>query len=169
MDDERLPKRVRDAPGAAELAAGLAERAEPLWTGGDSTAVRVPLAPGLEAALKSAHSAGRILRGLEGAERQLATEQRGLEQVDRSTGVDRGGRISRLIVLADDGSERFYRSVHFLLRQHAPRLLALRLDLGEEGLGELLFGPGQVARLLLVQHKDAVSALLMALAEQFER
>lgn len=107
------------------------------------------------------------MRGLEGAERALATEARGLARVDRRTGVERGGRVSRLLVLADDGSERFYRTVESLLRRHAPRVLALRLSVDEAALGRLLFGRDEVARLLLVEHKDAVSAVLLALGGQW--
>ena len=33
----------------------------------------------------------------------LVTEERGLKHVDRKTGVERGRRVSRLLVLADDG------------------------------------------------------------------
>jgi hypothetical protein len=167
MQAPRLPKQVLDEPGAARLASELVARAQPLWRSDAWRATRAELTPGVEAALRSAHSAGRIVRGLESAERTLATEQRGLENVDRTTGVDRGGRVSRLLVLADDGSERFYRSVEFVLRRHAPRVLALRLAAGEQALGRLLFGPDQVARALLIQHKEAVSALLLALADDW--
>ena len=123
--------------------------------------------PALESALKSAYSAGRIVRGLEGPARAPATEARGLARVDRKTGVDRGRRVSRLLVLADDGSERFYRTVESLLLRHVPRVLALRLAVDEETLGRLLFGRDEVARLLLVEHKDAVSAVLLALASRW--
>lgn len=127
----------------------------------------IEIAPDLEAALTSAFSAGRIIRGLEGAERALAAEERGLEKVDRSTGVERGQRISRLLVLADDGSQRFYRSVESLMRRHAGRIIALRVGVDEHALGRTLFGRDQVARLLLVAHKDAVSAILLALAARW--
>lgn len=167
MEALRLPKRVLDDPGAACLASELVARARPLWAGAELSAAQAELSPGLEAALKSAFSAGRIVRGLEGAERVLAAERQGLERVDRTTGVQRGGRVSRLLVLADDGSERFYRSVESLLRRHAPRVLALRLNVGESVLGQLLFGPDRVARLLLVEHKDAVSSVLLALASEW--
>jgi hypothetical protein len=163
----RLPKRVEEEPGAAHLARELSARAQPLWAGGEWSASLAELAPDLEAALQSAFSAGRIVRGLEGAERVLASEQQGLEHVDRTTGVERGGRVSRLLVLANDGSERFYRDVESLLRRHAPRVLALRLDVDEHALGRLLFGRDQVARLLLIAHKDAVSAVLLALAARW--
>jgi len=75
----------------------------------------------------------------------------------------RGQRVSRLLVIADDGAERFYRNVEGVVRRHAPRVLALRLSTDERMLGNLLFGPNQVARLLLVEHKNAVSAILLAL------
>lgn len=159
----RLPRGIDD-PDAAALAGELVARAQPLWAGALLGATRVETSAALESALKSAYSAGRIVRGMEAAERALALEQRGLEQVDRATGVPRGGRVSRLLVLADDGSERFYRDVESLLRRHAPRVLALRLDVGEAGLGRLLFGPDEVARLVLVEHRESVSAVLLALA-----
>jgi hypothetical protein len=163
----RLPKRVENEPGGAGLASQLAARARPLWAGGQLRVAQAAVGPGLEAALKGAYSARQIVRGLEGAERVLAAEERGLEHVDQRTGVERGGRISRLLVLADDGAERFYRNIESLVRRHAPRVLALRLCVDERALGQLLFGPDQVARLLLVEHKDSVSAVLLALAAQW--
>jgi hypothetical protein len=169
MKTLRLPKTVEAESAAAHLLREWVVRAEPMWSGGALRVPRAELGTELRAALKSAYSAGRIVRGLEGAERVLATEQQGLERVDRITGVDRGGRVSRLVVLAGDGSERFYREVESLLRRHEPRGVAVRVPEGEHGLGELLFGPNRVARLLLVEHKDAVSAVLLALARQWSR
>jgi len=107
------------------------------------------------------------VRGLESAERVLAGEARGLAHVDDTTGVARGERVSRLLVLTDDGAERFYRTVESVLRRHGPRVLALRLAVDEHALGHMLFGSGQKVRLLLVAHKDTVSAVLLALAEQW--
>lgn len=167
METLRLPRRVEGEPAAAHLAQQLLARSRPLWAGSALRVAQVEIAPGLEAALKSAFSAGQIARGLEAAERVLAGEARGLKRVDRKTGVERGGRVSRLLVLADDGSERFYRNVDSLLHRYAPRVLALRVSADEQSLGGLLFGPDQVARLLLVEHKDAVSAVLLALATQW--
>jgi hypothetical protein len=64
---------------------------------------------------------------------------------DRQIGVPRGVRVSRLLLLANVGAERFYRQIEALLRRHGPRVLALRLEIDENGLGELLFGPRRVA------------------------
>jgi hypothetical protein len=167
MEALRLPRKVEDDPAAAHLASELAAHALPLWAGSELRVARADLSPALEAALASAFSAGQIVRGLEDAARVLAAEARGLEHVDQRTGAARGARISRLLVLADDGAERFYRNVESLLHKHAPRVLALRLSVDERTLGQLLFGPDRVARLLMVEHKDAVSRVLLALAAQW--
>jgi len=164
MDPPRLPKKLADDPGAARLTRELVARAAPLWAGGELRAPRLDVTPAVVAALRSAFSAGRIVRSFEDAERTLAAEETGLAQADRTSGVARGKRVSRLVILADDGSERFYRNVESLLRRHAPRVLALRVTADESALGALLFGPGQRARLLLVEHKDAVTQVLSALA-----
>jgi hypothetical protein len=163
----RLPRTVEDHPAAARLVSELSARALPLWAGGELAVPRVELAPALAAALESAFSAGRVVRGLEGAREALAAEDRGLRHVDRRTGVERGERVSRLLLLADDGAERFYRHVEGLVRQHRPRVLALRTEADERTLGALLFGPEQRARLVLLAHKETVSAVLVALAEHW--
>lgn len=168
MEELRLPKKLEAEPGAAHLVSELAARGQPLWAGGRLCVAQADVSPALATALRSAFSAGQIVRGLEDAERALAAEEQGLSHVDRKTGVARGRRVSRLLVLADDGAERFYRNVESLLRRHAPRVLALRLSADERALGELLFGADRVARLLLVEHKDAVSAVLLALAAQWK-
>ena len=121
--------------------------------------------PALLEALRIAHRAGQLVRSLEGAERKLAAEGRGLDLVDQKSGVSRGDRVSRLLVLADNGTDRFYRQVEKLLRQHGPRVLALRLEVKAQTLGQMLFGPGHRVLLLLLDHKQAVSAMLLALAE----
>lgn len=163
----RLPRRLETDPRAVGLQDALAARAVALWPQGTIQVAAASIEPALEAALKSAFSAGQIVRGLDAAERVLAAEARGLERVDRQSGVERGGRVSRLLLLADDGSERFYRNAEALLRRHHPRVLALRLDVDEGRLGGLLFGPGQVARLLLVERKEAVAEILLTLALQW--
>ncbi len=167
MTEYRLPKLVEEDSGAARLSSELAKRSTLLWAGAELRVPHAELGTGLKTALRSAYSAGRIVRGLESAERALAGEEKGMKNVDRKTGVERGKRVSRLVVLAGDGSERFYRSVEWMLRRHSPRVLGLRVPVDESGLGELLFGPNQVARLLMLEHKDAVSAVLLALAAQW--
>jgi hypothetical protein len=161
----RLPKLVEADSRAQELIHGLTAHARPLWPGGKIMVPSIVFNPALAEVLRNAHNSGQLVRSLEGAERKLAAEGRGLDLVDQKGGVSRGERVSRLLVLADNGSERFYRQVEKLLRQHGPRVLALRLDVEAEILGQMIFGPGQRVLLLQLDHKEAVSAVLLALVK----
>jgi len=166
MENIRLPKLVESDPRGAALLESLVKAAKPIRA---DSAIFVSSArfAGLEGALQSAHSAGRVVRGLETADRTLAAEERGLRLVDESSGVKRGARVSRLLLLADDGSDGFYKQVEKVLTQHGPRVLAIRLDVDAAGLGAPLFGPDKTTRLLMIQHKEAVAEVLFAVAEQF--
>jgi hypothetical protein len=160
----RLPKLVEADPHGARLLSDLAAQAKLLWPQGAIAVPEVQLGAGLREVLQKAHKAGRVVRGLESTERKLAAEEHGLGLADQQSGVLRGGRVSRLLILADNGAERFYRQVEKLLRRHGPRVLALRLNVSAETLGEMLFGPGRRALLLMLDHKEAVGAVLLALA-----
>jgi hypothetical protein len=164
----RLPKSVESDPRGPRLLRNLTAHTRLLWQGSE---IEVPVAGmtvELAEALRNAYGVGQVVRSLENAERALAAEERGLRMADRRIRVPRGVRVSRLLLLANDGAERFYRQVEALLRRHGPRVLAVRLELDEHGLGELLFGPSEVARLLMLEHKQAVGSVLLAIAGQWE-
>lgn len=160
----RLPKVVEADPRARHIHRILRTRTRPLWKGSKREVPTCPLSPELVKILRNAHRVGRLVRGLDDAGQRLANEDRGMGIADRHSGVPRGVRVSRLLLIADDGAERFYRQVEALLRRHGPRVLALRLDVDAEALGGLLFGTGHRARLLMLSRKEAVSAFLLALA-----
>ena len=164
----RLPKSVESDPRGPRLLRNLTTYTQPLREGSEIGIPVAVMTPELAEALRSAYSAGQVVRSLENAERKLAAEERGLQMADRQSGAPRGARVSRLLLLANDGSERFYRQIEALLRRHGPRVLAVRLEIDEHGLGELLFGPDRVARLLMLEHKQAVGSVLLAMAGQWE-
>lgn len=164
----RLPKLVEADSRAAKLLRGLERHAAPLWRESELRVASVRLDAELSAVLQGARSGGHVVRGLDGAEATLAAEERGLAIADRRSDGPRGARVSRLLLLANDGAERFYRRVDALLRRHRGRVLAVRLDVAADGLGALLFGPGRVARLLLLERKDAVAGALLAIADQWQ-
>jgi hypothetical protein len=163
----RLPRFVEADPRAAKLLHGLEQHAERLWRESTLFVATARLDAELSAVLQSARSGGHVVRGLEAAQATLAAEERGLKIADRRSDGPRGARISRLVLLADDGAERFYRQVDTVLRRHHGRVLAVRLDVAADALGSLLFGPGRLARLLLIERKDAVAGALLAIADQW--
>lgn len=110
-----------------------------------------------------ARRTGRLVRGFEDSERKLNAEREGIANIDKKTGSERKERISRLIIIANDGSDRFYRQTKRLIEQNGPRVLAVYLDVTSFELGERLFGPGKRALFLLINHKDAVINFLTSL------
>jgi hypothetical protein len=166
MQNLRLPKSIEAGPHGSQLRSILGAAAQRLWSEGELEIPIVNYEAALVTELKSAFSAGQMLRGLDSAVRKLEGEERGLKRVDERSGVERGQRVSRLLLLSDDGAERFYRQVERCLLRHGPRVLAIRLRVDAMELGEMFFGPGGQARCLLIHHKDAVSGILMALVPE---
>ena len=161
----RLPKMVESDPRGQQLLHVLTTQTRPLWQGSELEVFVATFNPGLTAVLRNALSAGQVVRSLDNAERTLDAEERGLSLVDRRSDMPRGVRISRLLLLADDGAERFYRQVERLLRRHGHRVLAVRLEVDAYTLGELLFGPNLLVRLLMLDHKEAVCEALLSMAD----
>jgi hypothetical protein len=160
----RLPRQIEADARCEAIRGALAARTRRLWPGG---AVEVPvlvLTDSLAAALRAALRGGQLRRGLEAAAPALEAERRGLAAVARRTGRERGERISRLCLVASDGAERFYRQVERCLATHAPRVLGCLLEVDGTTLGEVLYGRDTAVKLVLADHKDAVSAILRSLA-----
>ena len=86
-----------------------------------------------------------------------------VKKIDNKTGSDRKERISRLVIIANDGSERFYRQTKKLVEKNTPRVLAIYVDVTSFELGERIFGQGKRALFLLISHKDAVADFLTSL------
>jgi len=163
--DPRLPRAVEASPRIAAVRELLRADVRPLWAGGTLAVAHAPATTALRRALAALGPAGRLVRGLEAAESTLAGERRGLDALPEEMRREQGARVSRVLLVSADGTERFHRQVERLLRSHAPRVLACRLDWSSAELGAAAFGPGAVAKLVLSGHKSAAAALLEALVE----
>lgn len=158
-----MPKLLEGDPRHAAVVAGLRAEAGPLREGG---VIRVPLGrwtAALGAALEAAQRGGGLVRGLEQIEKTLEQEAHGLSLADERSGAPRGSRVSRLLLVSADGTARFYRQVERLLSRQGPRLLAVRLDVGSERLAEAASASSGVVRALLLEHKELVTRVLLAL------
>ena len=161
----RLPKLVEADPRADALKARLEQTARPVCTNSDIRVPTIPMTSGLASVLKSVQRARRIVRGIDPAEAKLKAEEKGLRQADRKSDVPRGVRVSRLLLLSNDGSDGFYRRVEKILKRYGDRVLAIKLDVDAVALARPLFGPDKATKLLLVEHKEAVAAILLKMAE----
>lgn len=162
-----LPKQVESDPRYQKVHSQLTGNSEKLWPGSNVLVPVAAFSTAVKAALKSTQEQDRLSRGADSIERTLGVEGRGLALVDKKTGKPRVQRISRLLIMSNDGAERLYRKVETLLRKHAGRVMAIRVDADSKQLGEHLFGPEKAVKLVLVENKEDVAAILLALAEPF--
>jgi hypothetical protein len=164
---ERWPRALIEQ-GEAE---GLANR----WERSRRAAVRAGLppfarhglTPSLVGLLVEARRSRRLVRGLEAAEASIEAQIVGVRS--REGGPSQGRRrISRLLLVSEDGSARFYRNIEGLIRRSEATLEVLVLVCDELALGRAVFGPEERARALLLDHKDAVVRVLLGLDAFYE-
>lgn len=161
----RLPKTVESHERHDAVKKALASNAQPLFNEGKLVVAQVPFTEAIEKALVQARNAQRLERGVEHIEKLLGSEAHGIRAVREKQGQELAvGRVSRILLIADGGTERFYHTCEVILSRHADRVLGLRIAISSEELGTKLFGEGKVAKALLVADRDAVSNLLLALA-----
>jgi hypothetical protein len=160
-----LPRAVEESP--------LADAVRALFSsthhGTPAASCGIQLDASVQAVLQRALRTGRLSRGLETALEKLEKEKRGLAHLQRQTGKQQAARVSRLILLGSDASERLRGEVARTLERHAPRVLALALAADSARIGSLLFGANARAKVLLLDHKEAVAGMLIAAAQQADK
>jgi len=157
----RWPRAFSERGTADDLAARWTASRRAARAASRPAFARHPLSRALVDALFEIRRARRLVRGLESAEAALATQAAGIRQSGAASPAT--PRVSRLLLVSADGSERFDRQVERLAREHADTLEVLVLEAGELELGQAAYGPGNRVRALLVDHKDAVVRLLASL------
>jgi hypothetical protein len=121
------------------------------------------LTDALKKALLSARRTGRAVRGYENASDLLNLESVGINKLKEQDG--QGERISRLVLISNDGADNFYNKAEKLIIRNSPRVLGCIIESDSCELGSLLFGEGKISKLILIDHKDAVSQILMSTIE----
>ena len=163
ISDMRFPRQL-EAEGSAEIIRGaLMARTSKLWTGSTIDVPVITLSDAMETALKGARLQRRIRYGFGPIFEKLASEKKGIANVRKRTDAPYGERISRLLLLSNDGAERFYREIEQVLQEHAPRLLCCFLNIDGGALGQLITGREGIIKIIMAEHKDAVSDILRAL------
>lgn len=164
----RLPKLVENDPRTEKITEILTNGMRKLWSNSKISVASVPFSEKFIQTLQMEHRKGRITRGFELIDRKLTSEAKGLSMVDQKSDTQRGQRVSRLLIISNDGAERYYRKVESLILKHSPRILALIIEADSNQLGELFFGEGKSVKMMLLEHKESVAAALFALIEVAE-
>lgn len=161
----KLPKDVVGDPRHEAIVERLNRDAELLWEQGTHRVPTLSPTPELIDELKAAFGRKLAIQGLEQISWDLDREKHGLDALaEKTTGSAPGARISRLLLVANDGAERFYRECESLLFRHGDRLLVCRVDATGDELGLAVFGVPKLLRALLITDKKAASRVLLTLA-----
>lgn len=163
LSEIRLPRQLEADETAEGVRRVLMARTVKLWPGGTLNVSRIILGGPLKKSILTARMQGRIRFGFEAVVERLETENKGILNVRRRGDAPYGDRVSRLLLFSNDGAERFYRHIESLLQANAPRLLGCLLDIDGSALGNLLTGKERPIKLVMAEHKDAVSGILLAM------
>lgn len=158
-----LPRELEGDPLCAAIRQRLDAHRMRLWAAGATSVPILPLGAALTGALGSAQRKRQLVLGLDEAAAVLAREGHGLVVLATREGITHAQRVSRLLLLADDGAERLYRRVERLMADHAPRLLTCRLAADARAVGAAVTGQRVPVKAILAAHKQAVASLLRAL------
>jgi hypothetical protein len=159
----KLPKGVVADPKSGLIEKALKSNLADLWANG---ALKIPVlefSERIQTSLKALSLNDGLKQGLESATKTLDREKHGLTALEQKTGKVQNERLSRFIILANDGSERFYRDAESLLLRHGDRLLGCKFDITSDVLGTVLLPHKKAAKALLIDDRKSLEAFLLSL------
>lgn len=160
----KLPSAVESDPRHEQVKAVLSKDRQVLWENGKISIPNVSFTPNLEAVLLKILEKQHLIKGVAQAERALEREKRGLDRGQEKKGITTtANRISRLLIIAQDGTQRLNRACESMLYRYSERLWGIRLDVSSEVLSKKIFQVEQPVKVLLVTDRDAVSEVLFSL------
>lgn len=163
MTTLKLPRNIEAHPQYEALKRLLIQNQRLLWEKGTVHVPAVHFDAALEQALTQALSLKHLERGLEHIDQVLTLEKKGIQAMQEKQSTPPAYRVSRILLIANDGAERFYRGCESTLLHNQDRLLSLWLDVGSFQLGLKLFGPEKPVKALLVSDKGAATQVLLSL------
>lgn len=156
----KFPKSPLTPEDEAKIAALFQADVRPLFEGSSTLVSYFTFNAATQEGLRITARTGCLSQGLESIARILDDEKKGLVEVQKRTGQSSGQRMSRLLFLSNDGSERFYRQAASVLTNHGNRVWCLRLDASSEDLGNLVASRKNPAKAIMINDKKALGLFL---------
>ncbi len=153
-----LPKQLAKEQIEADVREALQRESISLCAGSEISIPILELTPELREAIFYAKILGEVTIGYDPIEKRLLHELRGLQKVD-----NQGERVSRLLIVTNDGSPRFYRELEFLHKKHGGRVMICRLDVASEIMGGILGLEETPVKAALLNRKTSVVNVLKSL------
>jgi hypothetical protein len=159
----KLPKNIASHPNVKAIEALFRTNSRLLRPDGE---MRVPVwvfNDTLRLALKGTYDGKHLIQGLESIGEHLDMELKGLKALKKLPGQTQNERLSRLVILSNDGSERFYHNAESILNRHASRAMAVIVNATAEELGDAFTKKANPAKALLIDERKALETFLAAL------
>jgi hypothetical protein len=160
----KLPKDVLAHANVAQLDLFFGASQKPIRPKGGATVTFCSLDDALSSALRVTSGTGHLVQGLEMITKQLDKELKGLRAVQEKTRQVESQRMSRLLFVSNDGSERYYHDVDSLVKKHGNRLWCCRIEATAVELGERYTQKGQPTKTLMIDDRKALGLFLSTLA-----
>jgi hypothetical protein len=156
----KLPKQLKKENIESDVQAALDKESIKLYSDSEISIPVLTLTLELRKQIFYAKSLGELIFGYEVIEKSLENELRGLQKID-----SQGERVSRLLLVTNDGSTRFYRELEFLHKKQGTRLMICRLDVDSALMGNILgFKVKKVkVKAALLNTKKSVTSVLKSL------
>ena len=150
-----LPKQLAAEEIEPDVRAALARESIKLCCESEVFIPVLKFNPELGKQIFYAKSIGELTIGYEAIAKFLLNELCGLQKVNSQS-----NRVSRLLIVTNDGSHRFYRQLEFLHKKQERRVMICRLDVRSESMGNILgFEDKQVKAVLLNRKRSVVNVL----------
>jgi len=160
LNNMNFPRQLEAAGLAEKIREALAVRQARIQAEGTMEVPVLTVGKTLVDALLRARMQRRVRYGFDDIFDKLASEKKGIDELLQKTKSPQQDRISRLLLFSNDCVERLYRHIEQTLTEHQLRILGCRLDIDSKSLGQLITGRSSAIKVILVEHKDAVSDVL---------
>jgi len=158
-----FPRQLEAEDCTEKIRAALAVQCVKLQPKGGLEVPLLNLSVSLTTALRKANLQRRVRLGLDEILEKLFAEKKGLAELQQKTAAHQQERISRLLLFSNDGTERLYRNIEHTLAEHSPRIFGCMLNVNGSEIGRIITGKNIAVKVILIEHKDAVSDILRAL------
>jgi len=154
----KLPKQLEKEKVESDVRAVLKKESIELCSDSSIYIPVLKLNQELRKQIFSAKFLGKLIIGYSDVEKALKNELHGLQNVNNQS-----DRVSRLLIVTNDGSPRFYRQLKFLHKKQGRRVLICRLDVNSLLMGNILELKDKQVKAVLLNRKESVVNVLKSL------
>jgi len=154
----KLPKQLGKENLEEDVQAALEKESIELCSDSNISIPLLQLNPELRKQIFYAKFQGELIVGSRDVEKCLKNELHGLKKVNNLS-----DRVSRVLIVTNDGSPRFYRQLEFLHKEQGGRVLICRLDIDSSLMGTILELKEKQVKAVLLNRKESVVNVLKSL------